>query len=91
MASLIASLPRAGIPNEAAPQVWNHWHAKELPAKCHFEETLDELGLGEWEIENLISARSHKHIALRIWCRRNAHRYYVPTILLSAWGIEEWL
>jgi len=66
----------------------NHWHAKEPPAICHFEETLIELGLQDEPIEHLASARTYKHIALRLWCRRYAKRYYVPTYLLAAWGID---
>lgn len=56
--------------------------------KCEFEELVEELGLQKETIEQLASARSYKHIQLRLWARKNAHKRYVPTYLLAAWGIE---
>ena len=60
----------------------------EAPAKCMFEEIVEELGLENESIPQLASAKSYKHIQLRLWCCKNAAKRYVPTELLAAWGIE---
>jgi len=56
--------------------------------QCEFEKLVAKLGLHHESMRQLASASSYRHIQLRLWCRKNAHRRYVPTELLEAWGIE---
>jgi hypothetical protein len=62
--------------------LWSSGVAKphEAPGLSQFERTVERLGLKEYEWASSVK--------LRAWVDKNAERRYVPSWLLTRWGIE---